>query len=101
LTTKDKNRTLAAYAEKARSALYGETEDAHPLGTIEAFLEAEKIKPTAAQGWLLRLGALTDDTIREELQQVPPNRITAVAVDFASALLRHNRDRLLATRNQI
>ena len=54
LTTKDQNRTVAAFAGRGRSAFYGSPEDARPLELREAFRAFAQEAPNAAHVWLNR-----------------------------------------------
>lgn len=92
----DTRYTVEAYVEKARSALYRSVREAKPLGTVAAFEAFGGRRPEAAKWWLGKLADLSDDTARELLAEVPPRLISEPHRTFACAILKANRDRLLA-----
>ena len=55
MTTKDAQFSVAGYAQRARSALYRSTRDAHPLSTLDAFDEARRRFPKVGAAWVSRL----------------------------------------------
>jgi len=95
LGTADRNYNVAAFAAKARSALYGVEGEARPLHTIDAFLSAAQHKPAAARHWLAELDAITEAEIAMIMRNVPPERISDMAIEFATRLILINRNRLL------
>lgn len=95
LTTKDKNRTLLAFAERGRSAFYGSREDARPLELREAFRAFSQMAPNAADAWLERLQAVNQDEIWGILEKVPAARMTEICKRFTLELLLTNQRRLL------
>jgi hypothetical protein len=97
LSTKDRNRTVAAFAQRARSAFYHAEADDRPLGTLEAFLAFAGREPQAKQGWLERLSAVNANEVSGILEQVPPDRMSTVCKEFTLALLNENQHRLLET----
>lgn len=101
LTTRDKGRTVEAYAARARSAFFRSPVDKRPLSTLEAFLEAAKLQPAAAHVWLDRLAAIEPEHVTAIFRQVPASEMSDTAAEFAQALLKVNRTRLLNARNEI
>ena len=98
LETKDGGYTPEAYASKARSALY-ETESApRPLGTLDAFLAATARARPAGLAWLRKLSDVPAAVLVNIVEAVPPERASAVAVEFAKRMILFNRDRLLSQR---
>lgn len=97
LTTKDKNRTVEAYAtsKKARSAIFETEADAKPLPLIDAFHLASWQNPQASKIWLEKLENATIDSIKEVFERIPENRISEVSKNFAIRILEINRQRLL------
>ncbi|HVA47719.1 MAG TPA: hypothetical protein VNH11_15220 [Pirellulales bacterium] len=63
LTTRDKNRIVAAFAERARSAFYATPTDSRPLGTLDAFKAFGRITPTGAAAWLDHLSKVNFDDV--------------------------------------
>jgi hypothetical protein len=99
LSTKDWNRTVGAFAKRARSAFYATGTDTRSLGTLEAFLAFAKRSPAAKHAWLERLLAVKASDISSILERVPPERMSPVCKEFTLALLNENRRRLLETTN--
>jgi len=97
LTTKDRNRTIEAYANsaKARSAIFETEVDAKPLPLINAFQLASWHNPQASKIWLEKLENVTIDGITEIFERIPEQRISEISKDFAIRLLEINRQRLL------
>ena len=97
LTTKDRNRTIEAYANsaKARSAIFETEADAKPLPLINAFQLASWHNPQASKIWLEKLENVTISDITEIFERIPEQRISEVSKDFAIRLLEINRQRLL------
>ena len=95
LTTKDKRRSVEAYVERARSAFFATPTSAKPLKTLEAFHEAAKIRPAAADYWRERLAAIDPTQYRDILDEVPDSEISQPARDFACRMLEINAQRLL------
>lgn len=98
LTTNDPRFTPEAFALKARSALFADTNSEKPLSPIDAFALAARAYPPGAEHWLARLAAISNDQILEACARVPSNFISDVAREFAVQVLRSNRARLLNLR---
>ena len=97
LTTRDEGRSMRRYVERARSAFYPSVSPAaKPMSTMEAFQEAGRFRLDAVQAWLRRLEQVSHNDTRRILGQLPPQRITPPAIDFAQRMLEINRERLLA-----
>jgi hypothetical protein len=95
LTTKDRNRTVEAYAAKGRSAIFGTETDTKPLSLINAFRAASAHNPQASKIWLERLENVSIESIKEVIERIPEERATNTAKEFATHLLEINRQRLL------
>ena len=95
LTSKDKNRTIAAFAGRGRSAFYGTPEDSRPLELREAFRAFVQRVPDAAQAWLDRLRAVNQSEIWGILERVPLERMSEICRRFTMELLLTNQRRLL------
>ena len=95
LGTKDQRRTVGHFAGRARSALYGDRNDAKPLGTLEAFLAFARLAPAAARVWLDNLAGITAEAIQAILAEVPPKRMSKIAKTFTLELLVQNQQRIL------
>ncbi len=99
LSTKDRNRTVAAFAERGRSAFYAIGTDTRSMGTLEAFVAFGDRSPAAKQAWLERLLAVNPTDVSSILERVPPERMSPVCKEFTLALLNENRRRVLDTGN--
>lgn len=96
LTTRDRGRSIAHFATRARSAIHENAESPRPLGTLEAFRAfAERAAP-AADAWRDRLRRVEEGAVARVLEQVPPDRLSRVSRDFTLQLLAENRKRILA-----
>lgn len=101
LTTKDAGRSVAHYAARARSALYGTHVSKYPLSTLDAFADARKIALDAGQFWLHRLADIEPNQFKHVLDQIPGDWITGPAINFAYEMLMANRKRLLNLRDTL
>ncbi len=95
LETKDRNRTVAHFAQKARSAFYANPEDAHALGTLEACRVFASLSPVAAKAWLDRLATIGRDQVEHVLNEVPNKRMSSITKQFTVELLEENKRRLM------
>lgn len=96
LTTKDGNRQVPYFAAKARSAFFADVVASRPMTTYAAWRAFAALAPGAATAWRTRLAAIDSPTVQAVLEEVPPNRMTAVCREFTMALLAENRRRILA-----
>jgi hypothetical protein len=101
LRTRDAGLRIETYAKKARSALYADQNDPKSkLTTFEAFQEAKRKYPNAAEFWVRRLDdAHLDEAADGLFQRIPPERITAPAIEFAKRIIRFNGKRLRNRRH--
>lgn len=97
LTTNDKGRSVAAYVERAKSAFFATQSSPKSLTTLDAFREAAKIRPQAANYWLGRLGKIREGDFAKLLADVPDTEISDPARAFACKMLETNMNRLLQT----
>ena len=95
LVTKDQGRSITHYVERARSAFYHDARSPKTLSTVDAFSEAGKTRPLAADAWLERLRRVTSSDIQQIFNQIPAERMTPVASEFAQRMLELNCERLL------
>jgi hypothetical protein len=98
LRTKDRNRTVEAFASRAASALYRTETDRKPHSPLGAFLEAAHFNHAAALAWLDVLDALTEEETAIIINDVPPERISETAAQFAHRIISINKDNLLALK---
>jgi hypothetical protein len=94
MTTRDKNRTMLTYVERARSALYSAT-SAKPLSTLDAFITGCRYDIQAARHWLDKLRGLEDSAVYDVIWRVSPERMSEEAKNFAFQMLRLNKQRIL------
>jgi hypothetical protein len=92
--TPDRNRSVETFADKATSKLYLTGAD-KPLTPLAAFAEATKDRPTARRTWIDRLRRIVDKDFWAIVDRVPTELMSKPARDFAFALLRVNRDRIV------
>ncbi|NOT00077.1 MAG: hypothetical protein HOP29_05575 [Phycisphaerales bacterium] len=95
LSTKDCNRTVAAFVRRASSALYADVHASKPMGTFAAFAAFAENAPAATDAWLERLEAVDEPVVQRVLSGVPGHRMSPVAKEFTLRLLMENRSRLL------
>ena len=95
MTTRDRNRTIGAFAERGRSAFYRAPSDVRALGTLDAFRSFGKIVPAAATIWLDRMAGVNSDAIWAILESVPSERMSQTCKEFTFQLLSTNHQRLL------
>lgn len=94
--TPGRNRSVDTFADRAASKMYLEVDAAKPLSPLAAFAEATRARPAARRAWIERVGRIADEQLRAVIEPVPAERMSRPARDFAHALLRLNRARILA-----
>ena len=95
LKTKDRNRTVVAFAGRGRSAFYATPEDSRALELREAFQTFARRAPGAAQAWLDRLRGVNQSEMTRILERVPRERMSDTCKQFTLELLLTNQQRLL------
>ena len=95
LGTRDRNRTVERYVERARSAFYSSQASPRPLSTLDAFMSAARLRPQAAISWLKRLESVSAAETEGIFREVPQDRISDVSIRFGLRILMLNRSRLL------
>ncbi len=95
LITRDKGSSLEHYASRASSAFYPLPTSSKPYTTHEAFDEAARISPHAAQYWRSRLDGLSIAKLQSIISNIPASTMSDPARKFALRLIEINRDRLL------
>lgn len=96
LATKDAGYSVAAFARRAKSRLFSAPTDGKPLGALEAFERFSAPIPVAANAWRDRLRQVDEQAVAAVLDQVPPDRLSAVCREFTLHLLLENQKRILA-----
>ncbi len=96
LMTRDRRRTVEAYAKRARSALFpaGSRPGTRPLAPLAAWQRAREIEPDTASHWRRVLEMVDDERIMQCIQRVPDDRISAAHRAFARRILDFNRTRI-------
>lgn len=95
LATRDRQRTVSAYASRATSALYRNENDVRPLSTLEAFREIVRLCPKGAAFWVEKLRQVTEQNIDAIFGEVPETMMSGPARAFTKCLLRENQSRIL------
>lgn len=95
MQTKDRGRSVAAFAKRARSAFYADKRDKKPLATIDAFCAFAEYSHHAGPAWLERLNSISEEAVFGLLSRVPDDRMSVPCRDFTHQLLCMNRQRLL------
>lgn len=96
LNTKDKGFSVENYVAKARSGFFENKSSTKAMSTLDAFRECAKANENAGQYWLTRLSTVKDADFSDILANIPDDFISSAAREFANAMLRINRNRLLA-----
>ena len=89
-------RSPKGYVAKSRSAFYSDSSDSSPISPLAAFQLAGHQCPNAAKAWLERLESISASRLEEIVRLIPDTCMSALACDFAIALLELNRIDLLA-----
>jgi hypothetical protein len=95
LTTRDAGMSVGAFVQRARTPLYKAATSTRPLTTLEAYTEAAKLRPKAAEYWTSQLGRLDSSMYQGILDKVPDNLISVVARKFALKMIEENTQRIL------
>jgi len=94
LHSRDRGFRIESFAEKAKSGFYAGGRKS--LGTLAALEGFANVQPSAARQWLDRLDQVPIDQLVRPVQLIPQDRMSSVAREFTTALLRINRERLLS-----
>lgn len=98
LETRDRGRQIHHFAARARSAFYADRESPRPLSTFDAWREFSQRVPNEARQWQERLKQVEPAHILAILDQIPPDRMSAICRRFTLDLLMENQNRLLNRR---
>ncbi len=94
LISNDKGRKVEAYVARAISPFFATPSSLIPLRTIEAFREAAKIRPDAADYWVRKLAKVNLGDYKSILAEIPDSAISGVAREFACEMLKVNSARI-------
>lgn len=95
LNTRDRGRTIAHFAARARSAFYDSPKAKKTLSALEVFAIFAKINPSGGCLWADQLSKIPPETVRGILDLVPSQRMSTVCREFTSQLLTINQQRIL------
>lgn len=97
LNTRDRGQHISHYVTTARSSFYPHTSTGkiRSLSTLDAFIQAARQNPTAANGWRHRLSNVKPDDIVGIFERIPEHLMTRVAREFTIELLNLNQHRIL------
>lgn len=95
LQSKDVNRRIPHFAQRARSALFASPRNKRPLTTLAAWQAFAAKVPAEAILWRRQLEMVDDNAIRFYVDSVPLDRMSAVCRQFTLNLLSENRRRIL------
>lgn len=93
--TPGRNRSVESFVDRAESKLYLEVNAKKPLSPLQAFAEATRQSRATRKAWVDRAAQISDDAFAEVIEAVPEHRMSRPARDFAMALLRLNRRRIV------
>lgn len=94
LSTNAPDRSVEAYAQRARSALYLDGTSNKPMSTMAAFREAGQRRPGAAHMWIDHLHGVPVTRLDDIVVRVPEEMMSAEAREFSRRMLRYNHDSL-------
>ncbi len=95
------NKSVVAYVNRARSALYAQVGNQKSLPIIDAFGQAAQQYPGAARVWLEQLAKISSTHTHSLLARIPSTRISTIALEFAHQILDINQSRLLRLREEL
>jgi hypothetical protein len=98
-STRDRNRSIATYASKARSACYADTAAEKTLETLTCFQAFAQRSPDAAKEWIERLESIAENDVCEIISRVPARRMSDISKKFTLELLNENKKRILETKS--
>lgn len=91
----DPRCTVAGYARGARSAFYAPNgAKTHP---VEAFIQAERMRPVTAAYWRRKLDSIDTDAIEKLIERVPSVLWSTSHVTFVKRLVDVNLERIQST----
>lgn len=98
METRDRNRSIATYASKARSACYADTAAEKTLETLTCFQAFVERSPEAAKEWIERLESIAENDVCEIISRVPARRMSDISKKFTLELLNENKKRILEAK---
>lgn len=98
LNTRDINRSMDRYVQRAKSAFYNMPGATKPLSTLKAFSEAATRSPNAARFWLNKLEKISPSDTRSIVDRVPEDEMSDVTKEFTHRIIELNKQRLLTAK---
>jgi len=98
LNTTDKNFTVEAFVNKAKTAFY---DNGKILKTIETVGLCAKLNKKATVYWLEKINKLNIDDIMNVFARVPKDLISEISIEFALRMLKENKKRLLKLKEEL
>jgi hypothetical protein len=95
LESKNSERQIPYFAQRARSAFYADVNAPRPMTTLEAWLAFAAKVPQAANAWQDRLRGVDEVAMRRVIEEVPPHRLSSIGCEFTLRLLLENQKRIL------
>lgn len=95
MQSRDIHRRIPYFVQRARSALFANPQDKHPLTTLTAWQMFAARVPLESAFWLRRLQALDGAAIKGVVDSIPLDRMSVVCRRFTLDLLVENRRRIL------
>lgn len=95
LCTRDRNRQIGSFVQRARSAFYETSDSDRPMLTLDAFHAFGDHAPQSRDTWIQRLGLITEPDVWRIIDQIPENRMSDICKEFTLRLLLENQKRLL------
>lgn len=95
LETNDLRRTVEYYANRAKSAFFGMGDNPKMISPIQAFQEAQELRPEAAELWLARLRNVSPEQTHEIFKKMPEEFLSNEGAEFAVRMLEYNQRKLI------
>lgn len=95
LLTRDHQRTVEAFADRARSAFYGAPGEMRTLHPIEVLRLSALQFPEAARHWCERMTAMPPESVTMLFERIPQELCSPVSKAFAVRLLTVNRNEIV------
>lgn len=95
LETRDRNRKVSHFAQRAQSKFYANPADPQSLGTLEAFRAFADLSPAAANAWRARLASIDRSQVQHVVEEIPSKRMSSITKHFTVELLEENKRRLM------
>ena len=101
LRTGDSRHSVLAYCHRGQSAFYRRPSDTAPLMLDQVFAQFGELVPASASEWLDRLENVSQSSVNDVMANFHRELMSKPSSDFAKALLRANKERLLGIRGRL